>query len=60
MENNTKFTPPTDDQIKSLFTTYSDSFACQGSMEWTAWNSASDATSGNDFEILADHIKLFG
>ena len=29
-------------------------------MQWTDWKSASDAKNGNDFEILGDHIKLFG
>ena len=29
-------------------------------MEWTGWNSASDASNGSDFEILADHVLLFG
>ena len=55
-----EITPPTDEEFKEIFTTYSDTTTCQGNMEWTAWNSASDATSGSDFEILADHIKLFG
>ena len=29
-------------------------------MNWTDWKSAFDANDGNDFEILADHINLFG
>ena len=29
-------------------------------MGWTAWTSASNANDGNDFEIIADHVKLFG
>ena len=29
-------------------------------MQWTDWNSASDAENGNDFEILEDHVKFFG
>ena len=29
-------------------------------MEWTGWNSASDAHNGSDFEILADHVSRFG
>ena len=27
---------------------------------WTDWKSASNASDGNDFEILADHVRLFG
>ena len=40
--------------------TVSDNSTCQDSMEWTGWNSASDAGNGSDFEILADHVLLFG
>ena len=29
-------------------------------MNWTIWKSASNASDGNDFEILADHVRLFG
>ena len=40
--------------------TVSDNSTCQDLMQWTSWNSASDANTGSDFEILADHIMLFG
>jgi len=40
--------------------TVSDYSTCKGPMKWTGWNSAYDANDGNDFEILADHVKLFG
>ena len=52
--------PPTNEEYKTIFTTFSDNSTCQASMQWTVWNSASDAVNGNDFEILADHISLFG
>ena len=38
----------------------SDDSTCPDAMEWTGWNSASDANTGSDFEILADHVVLFG
>ena len=40
--------------------TVSDSSTCNNPMKWTGWHSAYDANDGNDFEILADHVKLFG
>ena len=51
---------PTEKEYKEIFTTFSDNSTCQESMQWTVWNSASDAVNGNDFEILADHQKFFG
>ena len=42
------------------FETAADDSTCREQMEWTGWNSASDANSGSDFEILADHVSLFG
>ena len=59
MDNKTEFIPPSDEEITRVFTTFFGDTICQGSMQWTAWNSASDATTGNDFEILSDHIKFF-
>ena len=51
---------PTDDI--GIFTTFTDDSICLENRlkQWTAWNSASSAETGNDFEILADHIKFFG
>ena len=60
MDDNTKLRPLTNDEIYAVLTNYTDTSNCQGSMQWTAWNSASDAINGSDFEILADHIKSFG
>ena len=59
MDNKKEFIPPSDEEITRVFTTFFGDTICQGSMQWTAWNSASDATTGNDFEILSDHIKFF-
>ena len=42
------------------FVTAADDSTCREQMEWTGWNSASDAGNGSDFEILADHVLLFG
>ena len=42
------------------FETASDDSTCRDPMEWTDWNSASDASNGSDFELLADHVLLFG
>ena len=50
---------PTDEKIEEIFTK-ADNSTCQGSMQWTVWNSASDTDNGNDFEILADHQQFFG
>ena len=50
---------PKDEDITEIFTK-ADNSTCQGPMQWTVWNSASDADNGNDFEILADHQKFFG
>ena len=37
-----------------------DNSVCQDLMIWTKWKSASNADNGDDFEILADHVKFFG
>ena len=52
-------TPPTKEMMNEIFTTFHDNSTCRGSMEWTIWNSVSGAIDGNDYEALADHIKIF-
>ena len=51
---------PSDQILDQVLTSFSDDSICRGSMEWTVWNSASGPINGNDFEILADHVKFFG
>ena len=41
-------------------TDYDDNNTCFGSNRWTDWYSTSNVTNGNDFEILADHVNIFG
>ena len=54
------------EEIHEIFTTFSNSneldsiCKSKNGMKWTTWNSACNATSGSDFEILIDHQKFFG
>ena len=52
--------PPTDEAYMEIFQNFSDISTCQQPMQWTVWKSASNASNGNDFELLVDHINFFG
>ena len=57
---------PSEEEIHKIFTTFSNSnevdsiCKSKNGMKWTTWNSACNATSGSDFEILIDHQNFFG
>ena len=60
MEN---MTQPDPEELESLYTeVVEDNSKCQGSNQWTGWNSARDPTVnfGDDYETLHDHQFLFG
>ena len=50
------------EDLDSLYTqSVEDKSKCQGSNQWTGWNSARDPTEnyGDDYETLHDHQFLF-
>ena len=60
MEN---MTQPDPEELELLYTeVVEDNSKCQGSNQWTGWNSARDPTEnlGDDYETLHDHQFLFG
>ena len=46
---------PSEEEIYRIMTDDNKTY-CKGDNQWTSWYSHDDATNGNDFEILADHV----
>ena len=54
------FVPPNATELERIMTDYDENHNCFGSNRWTDWYSTSNITNGSDFEILADHVNIYG
>ena len=50
--------PPNAKEFKRIMTDENKSY-CKNFNQWTQWHSTDNATSGSDFEILANHVNTY-
>ena len=51
---------PNQTELKRILSDFDEDTNCGGRNSWTEWYSTSDIINGSDFEVLADHIDIFG
>ena len=51
---------PNATELRRILSDFDEDTNCGDQRSWTRWYSTSGIINGSDFEVLADHVDIFG